>query len=338
MSDLLPETYTGLLHEIKARIRKAQYEALKAVNKELIALYWDIGRMLVERQEGETWGKAIAEQLAKDLQAEFPGMSGFSRRNIFYMREFYLCYRGQEKVQRLVAQIGWSHNLIIFQKCKDDLQREFYIRMTRKFGWTKNVLVHQIENQTYEKTLLNQTTFDRAVAAEHSPHAKLAVKDEYTFDFLELAEEHSEHELEKGLVGRIEHFLREMGGLFAFVGSQYRLEVEGDEFFIDLLLFHRRLRCLVALELKVGEFKPEYVGKMQFYLAVLDDRVREEGENPSIGMILCKSKKRTIVEYALRESNKPIGVSQYRMVSTLPADLKGQFPDPEQIAKLLNHL
>lgn len=338
MSDLLPDDYPGLLREIKERIRKAQYEALKAVNKELIALYWDIGRMIVERQQGDTWGTAVAEQLAKDLQAEFPGMGGFSRRNIFYMREFYLCYKGQEKVQRLVAQIGWSHNLIIFQKCKDDLQREFYIRMTRKFGWTKNVLVHQIENQTYEKTLLNQTTFDRAVAAENSVHAKLAVKDEYTFDFLEFNEEHSERELERALIGRIEHFLREMGGLFAFVGSQYRLEIDGEEFFIDLLLFHRRLKCLVAIELKVGKFQPEYVGKMQFYLAVLDDQAREEGENPSIGMILCKTKNRTIVEYALRESNKPIGVSQYRMVSSLPADLKGQLPDPEQIGRLLENL
>jgi predicted nuclease of restriction endonuclease-like (RecB) superfamily len=338
MSNSLPDTYPSLLLEIKSRIQKAQYEALKAVNKELIALYWDIGCMIAERQEGDTWGKAVAEQLAKDLQAEFPGIGGFSRRNIFYMREFYLCYRDQEKVQQLVAQIGWSHNLMIFQKCKDALEREFYIRMTRKFGWTKNVLVHHIENQAYEKTLLNQTTFDRAVAAESSPYAKLAVKDEYTFDFLELGEEHSERELERGLVGRIEHFLREMGGLFAFVGSQYRLEVDGQEFFIDLLLYHRRLRCLVAVELKVGPFQPEYVGKMQFYLAVLDDKVREEGETPSIGMILCKTKSRTIVEYALRESNKPIGVSQYRMVSALPSDLKGQLPDPEQIARLLENV
>lgn len=164
------------------------------------------------------------------------------------------------------------------------------------------------------------------------------MKDEYTFDFLDLGEEHSERELERGLIGRIEHFLREMGGLFAFVGSQYRLEIEGQEYFIDLLLFHRRLRCLVAVDLKVGDFQPEYVGKMQFYCAVLDDVARQEGENPSIGIILCKTKKRTIVEYALRESNKPIGVSQYRIVSSLPADLKGQLPDPEQIGKLLENL
>jgi predicted nuclease of restriction endonuclease-like (RecB) superfamily len=338
MNDLLPDSYPTLLREIKTRIQKAQYEALKAVNKELIALYWDIGRMIAERQQEASWGKSVVENLAKDLQADFPGMQGFGARNIWRMRDFYLTYQANEKLTPLVTEIGWTHNLIVLEKCKDDLQREFYLRMTRKFGWTKNVLVHQIENQTYEKTLINQTTFDRTVSAETSEQAKLAVKDEYTFDFLELAEEHSERELERALIGRVEHFLREMGGLFAFVGSQYRLEVEGQEYFIDLLLFHRRLRCLVAVELKVGPFQPEYVGKMQFYLAVLDDLAREEGENPSIGMILCKTKKRTIVEYALRESNKPIGVSQYRMVSSLPADLKGQLPDPEQIAKLLEHL
>jgi predicted nuclease of restriction endonuclease-like (RecB) superfamily len=334
----IPNNYPELLLEIKQRIRSAQYEALRAVNKELIALYWDIGRMIVERQQEASWGKSVVENLAKDLQAEFPGIQGFSARNIWKMRDFYLTYRSNEKLPPLVAEIGWTHNLIILEKCKDDLQREFYIRMTRKFGWTKNVLAHQIENQSYEKTLLSQTTFDQAVPEETRLHAKLAVKDEYTFDFLELAEEHGERELERDLIGRIEHFLREMGGLFAFVGSQYRLEIEGEEYFIDLLLFHRRLKCLVAVELKVGKFQPEYVGKMQFYLAVLDDLARQEGENPSIGIILCKTKKRTIVEYALRESKKPIGVSRYRIVSTLPADLKGQLPDPEQIAKLLNNL
>jgi predicted nuclease of restriction endonuclease-like (RecB) superfamily len=338
MSNLLPENYSGLLSEIKARIQKAQYEALKAVNKELIALYWDIGRIIAERQKDHSWGKSVVEKLATDLQNEFPGMRGFSVQNLWYMRQFYLTYAGHSKLQPLVGEISWAKHLLIMGRCKDDLQREFYIRMTRKFGWTKNVLIHQIENQTYEKTLINQTTFDRTVSAETSQHAKLAVKDEYTFDFLDLSEEHSERELERALIGRVEHFLREMGGLFTFVGSQYRLELEGQEYFIDLLLFHRRLKCLVAVELKVGEFQPEYVGKMQFYCAVLDDVAREEGENPSIGIILCKSKKRTIVEYALRESNKPIGVSQYRMVSSLPADLKGQLPDPEQIAKLLQDL
>jgi len=330
--------YPTLLAEVKERIRLAQYTALKAVNKELVGLYWDIGRIIAKRQSNTDQGSAIVEQLAADLQKEFPGIKGFSRRNVFYMREFYLNYSELPKVQPLVAQIGWTHNLIIMQRCKDPQQREFYIRMTRKFGWSKNVLIHQIENQSYEKSLLGQTNFDQALTPELRAQAKLAVKDEYTFDFLELGEKHSERELERALIARIEDFLRAMGGMFAFVGSQFRLEVDGKEYFIDLLLYHRRLKCLVALELKIGEFQPEFAGKMQFYLAALDQQVREEGENPSIGIILCKEKSRTIVEYALHDAKKPIGVATYRILKRLPEDLKGQLPSPEEISRLLENL
>lgn len=277
----------------------------------------------------------VVKKLAVDLQSEFPGVAGFSWRNLFYMSEFYVAYRDLPRLQPLVAIIGWSHNLIILQRCSDPLEREFYVRMTRKFGWSKNVLIHQIENQSYEKTLLNQTNFDKAVTPAIRAQAKLAVKDEYLFDFLELGEEHAERELERALIARIEDFLRAMGGLFAFVGSQFRLEVDEKEYFIDLLLFHRRLKCLVAVELKVGEFAPEFVGKMQFYLAALDTQVREKGENPSIGIILCKQKSRTIVEYALREAKKTIGVATYRIVKQLPRELRGQLPSPAQIGKLL---
>jgi len=335
MSKLMTNEYARLLVEVKERVRAAQYAAFRAVNRELVALYWDIGEMISKRQIAGMHGDAVVEQLATDLRMEFPGVGGFSRRNVFYMREFYLAYRDLPKVQPLVAQIGWTHNLIVLQRCREPLEREFYIRMTRKFGWTKNVLIHQIENQSYEKTLLGQTNFDKALTPKLRAQAKLAVKDEYTFDFLELGEEHAERELERALVGRIEQFLRAMGGLFAFVGSQFRMEVDGREFFIDLVLFHRRLRCLVAIELKVGEFQPEFVGKMQFYLTTLDRQVREKGENPSIGIILCKEKRRTIVEYALYNATKPIGVATYRIVKRLPKELKGQLPGPEEIAKLL---
>lgn len=331
----LPSEYGRLLADIKARVCSAQLEALRAVNKELVALYWDIGRMIVDRKIDAAHGDAVAERLAADLRVEFPGIAGFSRRNVFYMREFYVAYRDQPKVQPLIAQIGWTHNLIVLTRCSDLLEREFYIRMIRKFGWSKNILIHQIENQAYEKTLLNQTNFDQAVTSEIRAQAKLAVKDEYLFDFLELGAEHAERELERALISRIEDFLRAMGGLFAFVGSQFRLEVDEKEYFIDLLLFHRRLKCLVAVELKVGEFEPEFVGKMQFYLAALDAKVREKGENPSIGIILCKEKRRTIVEYALREAKKPIGVATYRIFKRLPKELKGQLPSPEEIGKLL---
>ncbi len=321
--------------EVQQRIRSAQYEALKTVNREMINLYWDIGQMIVIKQQDASWGKSVVEQLAKDLQTEFPGISGFSARNIWNMRNFYVTYSQNEKLQPMVAEIGWTHNLVILEKCKDDLEREFYIRMTRKFGWTKNVLIHQIENQTYEKTLLNQTNFDQSISAEIRNQLKLAVKDEYTFDFLELADEHSERQLEESILTKVQPFLQEMGGIFAFIGSQYRLEVDDEEYFIDILLYHRRLKCLVAIELKIGKFLPEYVGKMQFYLAVLDNTVKLPEENPSIGIILCKSKQRTIVEYALKESNKPIGVATYQIVSKVPQELKNQLPDPEQVARLL---
>ncbi len=328
--------YPSLLSEIKERIRSAQYDALRAVNKELVTLYWDLGRVICKRQaDGTSWGKAVVERLAADLQVAFPGIGGFSASNLWRMKGFYETYASSEKLAPLVREIAWSHNLAILERCTDPLEREFYLRMTKKFGWTKTVLIHQIENQSYKKTLLGQTNFDKALTPKLRAQAKLAVRDEYTFDFLELGEEHAERELERALVGRIEQFLRAMGGLFAFVGSQFRLEVDGREFFIDLLLFHRRLRCLVAIELKVGEFQPEFVGKMQFYLAALDRQVREKGENPSIGIILCKEKRRTIVEYALYNATKPIGVATYRIVKRLPKELKGQLPGPEEIAKLL---
>ena len=332
------DAYGNLLGEIKQRIQSAQYEALRAVNRELIALYWDIGRLIVSRQQGETWGKSVVKTLAQDLQHEFPGITGFSASNLWRMKLFYQTYQGSEKLAPMVREIGWSHNLVVMEKCKDHLEREFYIRMTRKYGWTKNVLIHQVENQSYEKTLLNQTNFTETLPESLQPQAKLAVRDEYVFDFLELGEQHSERELEQALLSKIDTFLRQMGGMFAFLGSQYRLEVGDQEFFIDLLLYHRRLRCLVAIELKVGRFQPEYVGKMQFYLAVLNDQIRLEDENPSIGIVLCKSKDKTIVEYALKDSDKPIGVATYQLVSTLPQELRGELPSPEQIARLLEEV
>jgi predicted nuclease of restriction endonuclease-like (RecB) superfamily len=330
------QDYQHLLVEIQQRIRSAQYQALKAVNHELISLYWDIGRLIVDRQQTAGWGKAVVQQLANDIGVEFPGISGFSTANLWRMRLFYTTYAENEKLAPMVREIGWTHNLMILEKCKDDLEREYYLRMTRRFGWTKNVLVHHIESQSYERTMLSQTNFDQTLPDKIKNRAKLAIKDEYIFDFLELGEDYSERQLEQGLVDRIEPFLVEMGGMFAFVGRQYRLIVSDQEYFLDLLLYHRGLKCLVAIELKIGEFLPEYVGKMQFYLAVLDDTVKMPDENPAIGIILCKSKNRTIVEYALRESSKPIGVAAYQVFKALPQELQNQLPNPEQIAKLLD--
>ena len=328
-------SYRELLQEIKERIHKAQYEALRAVNKKLISLYWDIGKTIVGKQKDERWGRSVVMRLAKDLQAEFVGIRGFSAQNLWRMRQFYLAYEGHEKLSPMVREIGWSHNIIILMKCKTDLEREFYIRMTRKFGWSKSLLIHKIDLNTYEKIILSQTNFSRTLPLKTRRQAKLAVKDEYTFDFLELGDEHSELELERGLIEKINHFLVEMGGVFAFMGNQFRIEIEGNEFFIDILLYHRRLKSLVAIELKKGEFKPEYAGKMQFYLSALDDLVKIRGENPSIGIILCQNKNRTIVEYTLRDTRKPIGVATYMLTARLPMSLQKELPSPEQISYLL---
>jgi predicted nuclease of restriction endonuclease-like (RecB) superfamily len=330
--------YSRLIRAVRERIRSAQYSALKMVNNELISLYWDIGRMIVERQRGATWGKSVVVRLAADLQKYFPEIRGFSASNLWRMKVFYQLYSDNKKLAPMVREIGWTHNILILERCKDNLEREFYIRMTRKYGWSKNVLIHHVENRSYEKTLLGQTNFDETVPGKYQAQAKLAIRDEYVFDFLELGSEHNERELEKALIAKMEDFLREMGGIFAFLGSQYRLEIGESEYFIDLLLFHRHLKCLVAVDLKVTEFKPEHVGKMQFYLAALDDLVRLPDENPSIGIILCKTKNRTVVEYAIRNSRQPVGVAQYTILSKLPKNLVGQLPSPKQIEKLLGNL
>lgn len=335
---IIPTSYYELLENLKKRIRHSQYQALKAVNKELISLYWDIGRIIVERQGRKSWGRSVVANLAADLQKEFSGMQGFSASGLWRMRTFYLTYRGNEKLAPVVRELSWSHNIIIFERCKDDLEREFYLKMSRRMGWSKNVLIHQIDNRTYEKTLASQTNFERTLPKLVRLQAKLAVKDEYAFDFLELGEEHSEMELERALISKINRFLIEMGGAFTFLGNQFRLEIDGKEFFIDILLYHRRLKCLVAIELKVGEFQPEYAGKMQFYLTALDDCVRFKGENPSIGIIMCRSKRKTIVEYTLRDTHKPIGVAKYKTVLRLPDKFKNELPAPQQIKELLDNI
>src|SRR3989304_3535235 len=338
MSVIITAEYKSFLKEIKDRIFKAQYDALKAVNKELINLYWDIGRSIVAKQDELGWGKAIVETLAKDLQKEFPGMQGFSARNLWNMRTLYLHYKDNQKLQPLVAEISWTKNVIIMERCKDDIRREFYIRATKKFGRTKEVQINQLEAGAFERYMTNQTNFDKAVPRKYRHQAKLAVKDEYSFDFLELGEEHSEKELERALLENVRKFLIEMGGYFTFVGNQYRLEIEGQEFFIDLLLYHRQLRCLVAIEIKIGAFKPEYAGKMQFYLSALNDRAKLPDENHSIGIILCKDKSRTIVEYALKDTKKPIGVSTYKLTEKLPRELKKYLPSPEEMIERIKHL
>ena len=329
----MDQDFNQFISEVKERIRSAQYAAMRAVNSEMTALYWDVGKMIVEKQETLGWGKAVVEQLSLELQKDFPSAKGFSTQNIWNMRQFFLYYRENENLQPLVGEISWTKNILILQRCSDNFQKEFYLRMTAKFGWTKNVLIHQIESGAYEKYLLNQTNFDQTVPEKYRNQAILAVKDEYSFDFIGGSQEHSEKELEYELMKNIRSFLLEMGNDFCFIGNQFRISTETKDYYIDLLLFHRKLKSLIAVELKIGEFIPEYAGKMQFYLALLDDFVKNSDENPSIGIIICKNKDRTEVEYALRLTDAPIGVATYKITKTLPASMKNILPGPEIIAE-----
>lgn len=321
--------------QVKQKVREAQYEALKAVNVHLINLYWEIGKSIAEKQS-ESWGKAIVPTLSKELQAEFPGMGGFSEGNLWLMAQFYAEYQIDENLVPLVREISWSKHISILKKCKDNLERKFYTLATKKFGWTKSVLIHQIENKTYEKYLLNQTNFDNTLPYTIKNQAVLAIKDEYTFDFLELSEQHCERELEDALILNIRSFLLEMGYQFAFLGNQFKLEIEDKEYFIDMLLYHRQLQCLVAIELKVGEFQPEFKGKMEFYLSVLNDTVKLPNESDSIGIIICKEKNRTVVEYSLKTSNQPIGVATYTTTAKLPADYQRHLPNKKTITEKID--
>ncbi len=330
----LSSEQVDFISEIKTRVREAQYNALKVVNTELIRLYWEIGKSISEKQT-QSWGKAVVPTLSIELQKEFPNVGGFSERNLWQMAQFYTEYQSVENLQPLVAEISWTKHIVILNRCKDNLERQFYILSTKKFGWTKNVLINQISNKTYEKYLLNQTNFDNTLPENVKNQAVLAVKDEYIFDFLGLADEHSERELENALVQNIRNFLLEMGHQFTFVGNQFKIEVEDKEYFVDLLLYHRQLQCLVAIELKIGEFLPEYKGKMEFYLTLLNEKVRMPNENDSIGIIICKEKNRTIVEYSLKTGNKPIGVATYNTSTLLPKDYQKLLPDTKTISEKL---
>lgn len=338
MMELENSEFNTFVSDIKSKIKSSQYEALKSVNKELINLYWNIGEMIVSKQNDFGWGKSVVKNLSGELQKEFVGMKGFSTGNLWNMRQFYLEYKDHEKLQPMVGEISWSKNVVIFQKCKDDLQKEFYLIMTKKFGWTKNLLINQIAGKSYENWLINQTNFDKNLEEKYKHQAVLAVKDEYNFDFLELDEKHCEYQLEIGLVNKIREFLAQMGAEFSFIANQYKIEVDDEEYFIDMLLYHRKLKSLIAIELKVGKFKPEYAGKMNFYLSALNDKIKLEDENPSIGIIICQDKKRTTVEYALKDSNQPIGVATYKLTETLPKDYENLLPTPQEIGQSLKIL
>lgn len=333
-----PKNYLDFIGSVKERIRDAQYAALKAVNKELVGLYWDIGKMISEKQKELGWGKAVINNIASDLQREFPQVHGFSARNLRSMVFFYSEYKDDAIWQPLAAKISFTHNMIILSMCQSKSERHFYMIAVDRFGWSKRVLKHQIENKTYEKYLLNQTNYDQESPKKYDHQRNLAIKDHYTFDFLELSEKHNERELEESLIRNIREFLLELGGDFTFVGNQYKLSVGDEEFFIDLLLYHRRIQSLVAIELKTGKFKPEFKGKMEFYLNVLNDLYKLPNENEAIGIIICKNKSRLVVEYSLKKSSSAIGVASYNTGPELPEYYEDVLPSIEKIEKSLSQI
>ena len=321
-----------IINEIKEKVKKAQYKALQSVNIELINLYWGVGKSLSIVKEKKSQLNLITI-LANEMQKDFPGIKGFSVSNIKYMVRFYNGYHGIERLESKITEISWSKHIIILQKCKEDIEKEFYILATKRFGWSKNVLIHQIEQQAYEKFLLNQTNYEKTLSKKVKNQGHVAIKDEYIFDFLNLNEEYDEKEFENEIIKNMRKFLMEMGNQFAFISNQYKIVVGGENFFIDILLYHRQLKCLVAIELKIGKFIPEYKGKMEFYLAVLNDTEKLPDENDAIGIIICKEKNRTVVEYSLKTSNMPIGVASYETTNELPKDYEELLPDKDEIIK-----
>jgi predicted nuclease of restriction endonuclease-like (RecB) superfamily len=349
----LPAGYAPFLEDLKARIRAAQVKAALSVNRELIDLYWHIGMSIVEHQRAEGWGKAVVESLSADLQREFPGIAGFSPQNIWYMRAFYLTWTDEVRIlqqavgdsvdpilqqavremdacnpPQAIREIPWGHNIQLITKIKNPLQRLWYALQAIANGWSRAVLVHQIESDLYGRQGKALTNFQATLPAPQSDLAQQLVKDPYSFEFLGIGADISERHLERTLTDRLKDFLVELGKGFAFVGQQYRLDVEGDDYYLDLLFYHLHLRCYVVIDLKVVPFKPEFAGKMNFYLSAVDDQLRHREDQPSIGLILCKERNRLVVEYTLRDTTKPMGVATYRV---LPRELKKELPTAKQI-------
>ncbi|HWO40096.1 MAG TPA: PDDEXK nuclease domain-containing protein [Candidatus Acidoferrum sp.] len=331
-SSPLPAVYDSFLQELKDRIRLAQVRAALSVNRELVVLYWSIGRDILNRQADEGWGTKIIDRLSEDLTKAFPDMRGFRARNLKYMRAFAEAYPDKEFVQQVVAQLPWGHQVRILDTLKDAKHREWYIRQAIQNGWSRNVLVHQIESKLFDRQGHALTNFDRTLPAPQSELAQQLIKDPYNFDFLTLGPEVLERDLERSLIEHVRDFILELGKGFAFVGSQYHLEIGGQDYSLDLLFYHLRLRCYVVIDLKIEEFKPEFAVKMNFYLSAIDDVLRQSNDQPSLGLILCKERNRLIVEYALRDMSKPMGVAAYRLTQALPERLKSELPTSEDLA------
>ena len=330
------EGYENFLQDLKKRICQSQIHAVLAVNSELVKLYWQIGQDILKRQQQYGWGAKVIERLAADLRHAFPDMKGFSPRNLKYMRAFAETYPDERFVQEMLAQITWYHNITLIEKVKSENERLWYAQKTIQYGWSRNILVHQIETDLWSRFAKATTNFERTLPQPQSELAQQLLKDPYTFDFLSLEGKARERELEAALVKHIRDFLLELGAGFAFVGHQYHLEIGAQDFYLDLLFYHLHLRCFVVIDLKIGDFKPEDSGKMNFYLSAVDDLLKHKDDQPSIGIVLCRSKNKMIAEYALRDLNKPMGVSTYQLTKALPESLQNRLPTIEQLETELN--
>jgi predicted nuclease of restriction endonuclease-like (RecB) superfamily len=330
-----PGGYTDWLIELKTRIHAAQQRAALAVNRELVLLYWQIGRDILERQAKQGWGAKVIERLAHDLRTAFPDMKGFSPRNLKYMRAFAEAWPDSEFVQQAAAQLPWFHLCTLLDKLETREERDWYLSKAVLHNWSRNILVMQIETRLLERTGTAVTNFDTSLPKPQSDLARESLKDPYRFDFLGITDEAQEREIENALVKHVTEFLLELGAGFAFVGRQVLLDVGGDEFFIDLLFYHLKLRCYVVIELKGGEFKPEHLGQLGFYLTAVDRQVKSEHDNPTIGLLLCKSKNKIVAEYAMGDKTLPMGIAEYKLLESLPAELQTSLPSIEQIEREL---
>lgn len=339
MTSIIPGNYGQFLEELKARVAQSRYQAARAVNKELILLYHHIGTEILRQQKEQGWGSKVIERLSRDLSSEFLDMKGFSLTNLKYMKIFSGHFTADEIRQQAVDELPWFHVITILTEVKDKQTQLFYIRKTREHGWSRNILSMQIETKLFERSGKAITNFSNTLQGPQSDLAQQTLKNPYVLDFLGLTEDVHERVIEKTLVHHIEKFLLELGEGFAFLGRQYHIQVEDQDFFIDLLFYHIKLRCFVAVELKAGKFKPEYAGKMNFYLSVLDDTLKGPHDAPSIGLILCRSKQGVLAEYALRDMTKPIGLAEYRLQDALPDDIKTSLPTIEELeAELTKNL
>jgi predicted nuclease of restriction endonuclease-like (RecB) superfamily len=330
-----PSGYADWLTDLKTRIHTAQQRAALAVNRELVLLYWQIGRDILARQAEQGWGAKVIERLVHNLRTAFPDMKGFSPRNLKYMRAFAEAWPDSEFVQGVLAQLPWYHQLALLDKLHSEEARRWYAAKAIEHNWSRNVLVIQVETGLRERTGAAVTNFAAQLPRPHSDLARESLKDPYRLDFLGLGEDVEERAIETAIDRHITQFLLELGAGFAYVGRQVHIEVGGDDFFIDLLFYHLKLRCYVVVELKAGAFKPEHTGQLSFYLSAVDSQMKAEQDNPTIGLLLCKSQNRVVAEYALRDSNKPIGVAEYQLLAALPADLQTSLPSIEQIEREL---